>query len=393
MLTVARIKSLKQPGMHADRDGLYLNITKRGSKSWILRYQINGRRREMGLGSIRRVSLAEAREDASDFLKLKRKGIDPKTHRDNHKQAVDNGEVWTFDRCAEAYIAAHKPSWKNPKHADQWGNTLDQYAAPVFGDKPVDEVDTALIMQVLEPIWTTKNETASRLRGRIENILSWAIVHAHREGPNPAVWRGHLSILLPPPQKVQKVQHHTALPYDDIGKFMAELRQQKALSAKALELAILTATRTSEIINAQWDEFDLDNGVWTIPAARMKADREHRVPLSDRALTVLIDLSNKSKWLFPSRNKKPLSTNAMLTLLKNRMDKPFTVHGFRSTFRDWAAEVSSHPRELAEAALAHVLGNKAEAAYQRGDLLDKRRGLMRDWADYIQESQLTANSV
>jgi integrase len=192
---------------------------------------------------------------------------------------------------------------------------------------------------------------------------------------------------------VQKVQHHTALPYDDIGKFMAELRQQKALSAKALELTILTATRTSEAINAQWDEFDLDNGVWTIPAARMKADREHRVPLSDQALAVLIDLSNKSKWLFPSRNKKPLSTNAMLTLLKNRMDKPFTVHGFRSTFRDWAAEVSSHPRELAEAALAHVLSNKAEAAYQRGDLLDKRRGLMRDWADYIQESQLTANSV
>ena len=385
MLTIARMKSLKQPGMHADRDGLYLNITKRGSKSWIMRYQLNGKRREMGLGSARHVSLAEAREEAADLLKLKRKGIDPKAHRDRQKQAIDDGEVWTFDRCAEAYIAAHKPGWKNSKHADQWANTLEQYVTPVFGDKSVDEIDTALIMQVLGSIWTTKNETASRLRGRIENVLSWAIVHGHREGPNPAVWRGHLSILLPPPPKVQKVQHHTALPYTDIGKFMLELRQQDCLSAKALELAILTATRTSEVINAQWDEFVLDNGVWTIPAARMKADREHRVPLSDQALAVLNFLPGKSEWLFPSRNKKPLSTNAMLVLVKERMDKKITVHGFRSTFRDWAAEVSSHPRELAEAALAHVLSNKAEAAYQRGDMLDKRRILMRDWADYIDE--------
>ena len=383
MLTVARVNSLKQPGMYADRDGLYLNITKRGSKSWILRYQLNGKRRELGLGSTRHVSLAEAREETTSLRKLKRKGIDPKAHRDSQKQAIDGGEIWTFDHCAEAYIAAHKPGWKNSKHADQWANTLEQYATPVFGDKPVEDVDTVLVMQVLEPIWTTKNETASRLRGRIENILSWAIVHGHREGPNPAVWRGHLSILLPPPPKVQKVQHHTALPYTEVGDFMVELRQQDCLSAKALELAILTATRTSEVINAQWDEFDLDNGVWTIPAARMKSDREQRVPLSGQALAVLLDLSDKRKWLFPSRNKKPLSTNAMLVLVKERMNKKVTVHGFRSTFRDWAAEVSSHPRELAEAALAHVLKNKAEAAYQRGDMLDKRRVLMQDWADYI----------
>ena len=383
MLTAIQIKSLKEPGKYADRDGLYLNISKEGNKSWIYRYQLNGKRSEMGLGSLRDVSLSTAREKASEARKLQKNGIAPKVQRNKLKNASQASEAWTFDQCVTAYIEAHKPSWKNAKHASQWKNTLTRYASRVFGQLPVAQVDTALVMQVLEPIWKTKTETASRLRGRIENILSWAIVRGYREGPNPALWRGHLSMLLPRRSKVQAVKHHAALPYSETPSFLVELRTKDALSAKALELTILTACRTSEVLNAQWGEFDLDQGLWVVPGERMKSKREHRVPLSTQAITLLGSLERINNWVFPSYRNKPLSNMSMLILLKKHMGRAeLTVHGFRSTFRDWAAEVSPYPRELAEAALAHVLTDKTEAAYQRGDLLEKRRHLMQAWADY-----------
>ncbi len=383
MLTAVQIKALNNPGKYADRDGLYLNITKRGTKSWIYRYQLHGRRREIGLGSLRDVSLKSARDKASEARSLQQQGVDPKAHRDSLKHMPVSAEVWTFDKCAGAYIESHRAGWKNTKHTQQWANTLYMYASPVFGHLPVDQIDTGLVMQVLEPIWRTKTETASRVRGRIENVLSWAIVQGYREGPNPALWRGHLSMLLPQRSKVQKVIHHAALPYSEISEFLDELRGHKGLSAQALELTILTAVRTSEVLSAKWSEIDLDACIWTIPGNRMKSGREHRVPLSTQAVALLNGLPKMNGWVFPSRKDKPLSNMAMLVLLKRDMGySESTVHGFRSTFRDWVAETTYYPRELAESALAHVLTDKTEAAYQRGDLLEKRRELMQSWADY-----------
>lgn len=384
MLTAIQIRSLKTPGRYADRDGLYLQVTKSSTKSWIYRYQLNGKRTEMGLGTLKDYTLSQAREQASEAAKLKRQGIDPKVHRDSHKHAIQSSQVWTFDKCAEAYIKAQASGWKNAKHASQWKNTLSQYASPVFGSLPVDQIDTDKVMQVLEPIWHSKTETASRVRGRIESILSWSITRQYRQGPNPALWRGHLSTLLPKRSKVQKVIHHAALPYTEIDAFMIELRKRSGLSARALELTILTATRTIEILGAKWSEFDLVDNLWVIPGERMKAGHEHRVPLSRQAVTLLEDMPHLNDWVFPGQGGKPLSNMAMLTLLQKRMGRSdLTVHGFRSTFRDWAAEVSTYPREVAEAALAHVLTNKAEAAYQRGDLLEKRSDMMQQWAEYI----------
>ncbi len=387
MLTVTEIKNLTKPGMYADRDGLYLNINKNGTKSWIYRYQLNRKRREMGLGSLKQLSLKEAREESAEARKLHKKGIDPKAQRDSQKHAPAATGTWTFDQCVETYLKAHSPSWKNAKHAQQWSNTLKKYASPVFGHLPIDQVDTGLVMQVLEPIWKTKTETASRVRGRIENILSWAITRGYHKGPNPALWRGHLSTLLPKRTKVQKVVHHSALPYSEIGSFMQEVRTHPGLSARALELTILTATRTSEVLAARWEEIDLKAAIWIIPGDRIKSGREHRVPLSDQATSLLEELPRVNDWVFPSYRNKPLSNMAMLTLLKKSMNRPdLTVHGFRSTFRDWATEVSSFPRELAESALAHVLTDKTEAAYQRGDLLEKRREMMQAWGDYCIKS-------
>ncbi len=386
MFTVQEIKALSKPGKHADANGLYLNITKAGTKSWIFRYQIHGRRREMGLGSIDHVSLKKARELAADARKLHSQGIDPKSHRDSQAHIPENNEVWTFDRCAGAYIEAHKPKWQNAKHISQWTNTLKQYASPVIGHLPVNKIDTGLILQTLEPVWRNKTETATRVRQRIESVLSWAIVMGHRDGPNPAVWKGNLEFLLPPRSKIQAVKHHAALPYADAPEFMQKLRAKISLSAKALQLTILTAMRTSEVLGAEWKEFDLENDIWTVPAKRMKKRRVHRVPLSEQAIALLasIDKEVGNDWVFPSRNNKPLSNMSMLVFIKKQMSYPdLTVHGFRSTFRDWAAEVSHYPRELAESALAHVLSNQTEAAYQRGDLLEKRREMMQEWADYI----------
>jgi integrase len=293
-----------------------------------------------------------------------------------------------FNQCRDAYIAAHRAGWRNAKHAAQWTSTLDAYVTPVFGQLPVGAIDTGLVMKALEPIWSAKTETASRVRGRIEAILDWAKVRGYRGGENPARWRGHLDSLLPARSKVRKVEHHAALPFTEIGAFMAQLREQSSTAARALEFTILTAARTGEVLGARWGEIDLDAAVWTVPPDRMKSAREHRVPLSPAALAVIKNMKTRREndYVFPGDRRDRLSGRAMDMLLR-RMGREVTVHGFRSSFRDWAAERTNFPREVAEAALAHVVGDKVEAAYQRGDLFDKRRRLMTAWGDYCLKPQ------
>ena len=393
-LTTRSIASKKSKGKYADGGGLYLQVSATGSKSWILRY--SGKRMlsksgkkyfkqtEMGLGSYPDIGLAEARSIATGHRKINSEGKDPKLTRDAERQKAQNNQAWTFDRCAEAYISTHAPSWRNRKHEQQWRNTLAQYASPVFGDLPVEEITTPLIMRVIEPIWLTKTETASRVRGRIERVLSWAIVNGYRPHPNPALWRGNLMALLPAPAKAAKPIHHPALPYQELGVFMQTLSEHSSLNAKAMTFTILTACRTNEVLAASWDEIDFNAKTWTIPGERMKSERPHRVPLSKQALALLEQLPRESGWLFPSvKYGKHLSNIAMLNLLNRQLKRPdLTVHGFRSTFRDWVAEQTNYQRELAESALAHVLGDKTEAAYQRGDMLEKRAELMQAWADF-----------
>lgn len=384
MLKSLQIKSLTKPGKYSDGNGLYLNIRSSGTKSWIYRYQLNGKRKEIGLGSIKIISLKEARELAADATKLRNKGGDPKSHK--IKLKADGNNTRTFEQCAAEYIKAHRPSWKNEKHASQWVSTLTQYAYPHIGTLPVGEIDNAAVMAVLNPIWRTKTETASRVRGRIENILSWAIVKEYRPAPNPAIWRGNLEILLPKRSKIQKLQHHPALPHADTAKLMKKIRASKSVSARALEFTILTACRTQESIGAKWSEIDLNKNIWTIPAERMKAGREHRVPLSTQTISMLNNLYQTNVYLFPGLKKgKSISNMAMLKFLKKDLGySDITVHGFRSSFREWVSEVSTYSAELGESALAHINSNKVEAAYQRSDLLKKRCDMMQDWAQYIE---------
>jgi integrase len=301
----------------------------------------------------------------------------------------------TFDECREAYIRAHAAGWRNPKHHQQWENTLKTYCSPVFGRVAVQAVDVALVMKVLEPIWSTKPETASRLRGRIEAILDWAKVRGLRTGENPARWRGHLDHLLPARAKVRKVKHHAALPYIQIATYLDELRKRESTAARALEFAILTATRTNEVIGARWDEIDLAVRVWIIPESRMKAGREHRVPLSDAAISVVKFMQSvrQNEYVFPGDSRASLSNMALLMTLRRMNRGDLTTHGFRSTFRTWAAERTSFPREVIESALAHTVGNKVEAAYQRGDMFDKRRRLMDAWAQFCAKVSTTAEIV
>ena len=341
----------------------------------------------MGLGPLHTVSLAEARLEAEKCRKQLREGIDPIDHRNALKAArrLEGVQFMSFMECTEAYIRSHGAAWKNVKHVSQWRNTLKTYAYPFFGDLSVQAVDTGLVMQALDPIWAKKPETASRVRGRIEAVLDWASAREFRQGENPARWRGHLDKLLPALSKIRKVKHHAALPYSDIGTFMVELSQRDAIAARGLEYIILTAARTGEVIGATWGEIDFTEGVWTIPADRMKSDKEHRTPLSPKAIEVLERMKDvrQSDYIFPgNRAKSPLSNMAFLQLLK-RMDRgDLTAHGFRSTFRDWAAERTNYPNEVAEMALAHAVGDKVEAAYRRGDLIEKRRKMMDAWADY-----------
>jgi len=387
--------------MYPDGGGLYLQVTERGA-SWIYRFMLNGRAREMGLGPLALYGLQEARAKALDARKLRHEGIDPIEARNaaRLKLRLDAAKAMMFKDCAEAYIRAHRAGWRNAKHAAQWESTLLTYAGPFFGDLPVQAVDTSLVMRVLEqeirggpddepcPLWLAKPETASRLRGRIEAILDWAKVRGYREGENPARWRGHLDKLLPARAKVQKVQHHAALPYAQLPAFISALRAEEGVAARALEFAILTAARTGEVIGARWNEINRDDRVWTVPSSRMKSCKEHRVPLGSRALAILGQMGllidqPPGTYVFPGGKRgRPLSNMAFLMLLKRMGRGDLTAHGFRSTFRDWAAERTNYPSEVAEMALAHTITSKVEQAYRRGDLFDRRRRMMADWGSF-----------
>jgi integrase len=347
---------------------------------------ISGRAREMGLGSLDDVSLAEARDLARGARRLCKQGLDPIEVRrtDRAARRVQHAKAMTFQECATAYIAAHRAGWKNKKHVKQWSQTLQDYVYPAVGSLPVQAIDVALVMKAVETIWTEKPVTAGRVRSRIESVLDWAAARGYRQGENPARWKGHLENLLPKKSKVRRVERHAALPYPEISDFMTELRGQSGIDTRWLEFTILTAARTGEVREATWDELgELSERTWIISAERMKADREHRVPLSDRALQIIEELRaiRQGALLFPgAKAGRPLSHGAMLRVLDSMGRGNLTVHGFRSTFRDWAAECTNFPREVCEAALAHAVENKAEAAYRRGDLFEKRRQLMAAWA-------------
>lgn len=373
--------------MHGDGAGLWLKVTDKGSKSWVLRYSLSGRERQAGLGPYPEVPLVDAREKAVAFRRQVREGMDPvKLKREAAATArTTQAKAVTFAWCATQYIESHRAGWKNAKHADQWGNTIATYANPVFGEMNVGRIETAHVMRVLEPIWHSKAETASRLRGRLEAILNWATVRHHRSGDNPARWKGHLDALLPSPNKVVTVKHHAALPWHDMKQFMAELRQQNGIGAFALQFTILTAARSGEVRGMTWNEVNFEQRLWVIPAERMKAGREHRVPLSNAARALLRQMRevrpDDTDIVFPGvRDHKPLSDMTLSAVLRRMKRSTITVHGFRSTFRDWAAEATNYPQEMAEMALAHIVSNKVEAAYRRGDMLEKRREMMDDWA-------------
>jgi integrase len=384
-LRVGQIVRAAKPGYTGDGGGLYLQISKYGTPSWSFRYRVGARLREAGLGSLDTWSLAEARERAREFRKQRAEGKDPIEERKAQRTAakIEAAKAMTFRACAEAYINAHAAGWRNPKSRKQWQNSLREYVYPAFGDLPVQAVDVALVMKALQPIWTTKTETASRVRGRIESILAWATTSGYREGENPARWRGHLKNLLPQKTKVRAVVHHPALPYAEIGAFMADLRQQEGIPARALEFAILTAARSGEAMGARWSEFNRTERLWTIPAERMKAGKEHRIPLSDRALAIIEELAaiRHNDFVFPGA-KGSLSNVAFYRQLHLMQRPDLTSHGFRSTFRDWAAECTTFPAEVAEMALAHTVSDKVEAAYRRGDLVQKRRALAEAWARF-----------
>lgn len=403
ILNARQVEKATEPGYYFDGAGLYLQIAKGGSKSWILRYALNGKAREMGLGSLVTFSLAEARLRATEQRQLIADGIDPIAARQARLQAsrLAQANTITFDQAAAAFIEANESGWRSDKHGEQWRNTLATYASPVIGDLPVSAITTPLILQILHPIWATKTETATRVRGRIEKVLDWAKVQGYRTGDNPAAWRGHLSEALPKPSRVANAGHHAALPWAEMGEFMKALRAMPGAASLATQLIILTATRTSEVIEAKWSEFDLDAGLWVIPRARMKGFREHRVPLSSQAISVLNQIkwdNHASDYLFPNAKlEKPISNMACLSVLKRMGRTDLTVHGFRSTFRDWAAESTAYPRDVCEMALAHAIEDKSEAAYRRGDLLEKRTLLMADWGAwcdaYVASSQATPAST
>jgi integrase len=397
-LSPRKVATEKERGLHADGGGLYLQVSHFDTKSWIFRFTLNKRSREMGLGPLHTVSLADARLEAETGRKMLREGIDPIEQRNARIAArrIEGVKHMTFMECAEAYIRSHGAAWKNVKHASQWRNTLKTYAYTHFGNLPVQAVDTGMVMKALEPIWSKKPETANRVRGRIEAVLDWAAVREYRQGENPARWRGHLNKLLPARSKVRKVKPHAALAYPETGSFIADLRQCEGNSAKGLEFLILTAARTGEVIAATWDEIDFAKKVWTIPAERMKSDKEHRVPLSQSAVHVLehMNSTKKSEHVFPGRRADTHLTNmAFLQLLRRMGRDDLTVHGFRSTFRDWAAERTNFPGEVAEMALAHSIGDKVEAAYRRGDLFDKRRHMMDAWATYCAHIVVSDDNV
>ncbi|MDO8323069.1 MAG: integrase arm-type DNA-binding domain-containing protein [Phenylobacterium sp.] len=392
------VSRLKEPGLHfvGGVAGLALQVLPTGGRTWVLRAMVGSRRRDMGLGGFPDVTLAGAKEAARDARKLIREGIDPIESARAAKSALRAAAAksLTFTEAADAYLAAHEASWRNPKHRQQWENTLKTYAYPHIGKLSVSDVELAHVMKILEPIWQEKTETAKRLRGRIEMVLDWATARGYRQGLNPARWRGHLDKLLARPSKVAKPEHHAALPLNQMGAFVKRLREADGLGARALEFAILTAARSGEVRGATWGEIDLKAKVWTIPADRMKAGREHRVPLSQAALDLLGALPRiaGSDLLFTAPRGGQLSDMTLLAVLR-RMNVDAVPHGFRSTFRDWCSERTNYPRDAAEMALAHTIGDKVEAAYRRGDLFEKRRRMMTDWAGFCARVVVESDNV
>ena len=381
------IGTLKEPGLYPDGHGLYLLIGPNGARSWIFRYKFHKRRHEMGLGGFPMVSLAEARDLAKGHRRQLHDGFNPLEQRRAQKQAakLEAAKRMTFKQCAETYIAETSPAWKNRKHAAQWSSTLEAYAYPVFGDLPVQAIDTSVVVTALRAIWQAKPETASRLRGRIERILDYARVSGYRTGENPAHWRGHLDKILQHRSKLRRTKHHAALPYNEMASFMRALQDQDSAAARALEFTILTASRTNEVRGARFDEVDFAAKEWAIPGRRTKSGKPHRVPLSPEALHSIETMKKVSSGphIFAGAGKGgAMGGMAMLQLLKRMGRSDLTVHGFRSTFRDWVAEQTSFPSFVAEAALAHVIADKVEAAYRRGELMQKRRKLMDAWASY-----------
>jgi integrase len=396
-LSAVEVAKAKGPAVLHDGGGLYLRVSPTKSKSWVFRFQLDGRRRDMGLGPYPDISLAEARGRAAEHRRQRHDGIDPLDVRAAQRQAqrVAVAKGRTFRECAVEFIEKNRAGWRNAKHRQQWQNTLATYVYPTFGELPVAAIDTGLVVQVLDPIWTDKPETASRVRGRIEAVLDSATVRGFRQGPNPAQWKGNLAHILPARAKVRAVEHHAALTFNKLPEFLYKLRQRPGMAARALELAILTAARTGEVLGAQWGEIDLDESVWTVPAKRMKCGREHRVPLPEAALAVIANVRplalmkdgalDQSAPIFPGlRRALPMSNMVLLMLLRRMKRDDLTAHGFRSSFSDWAAERTAYPREVVEMALAHVVENKVEAAYRRGDLFEKRRRLMADWARFCE---------
>src|SRR5262245_10980205 len=397
-LTALKVDKAKRAGMYPDGAGLYLRVTHSGTKNWVFRFMLNGRPRWMGVGPVHTIGLAEARNRAAGFRLQRHDGIDPieKRRAEKLKARFDAAKAVTFNECAARYIASHKAGWRNTKHAAQWAATLATYAEPVIGGLSVQAIDIALVLKVLEPIWTTKPETAGRVRGRIESVLDWAKVRGYRVGENPARWRGHLDKLLPARSKVRRVEHHAALPYAELPGFLASLREQEGIAARALEFAILTAARTGEVIEARWDEIDLLDKTWTVPGTRMKAGKEHRVPLSGRVLAILQEVRPRRHaedgFVFPgAKLGRPLSTMAFLRVLLRMERDDLTAHGFRSTFKTWASERTAFQNEIVEAALAHVVGSKVEQAYLRGTMFEKRRALVEQWATFCTRPEQTAH--
>jgi len=403
-LNALQVKRLAKPGYHLDGGGLYLQVTPTGAKSWVFHYTLKGKTREMGLGPLDIVGLAEARVLAREARRLKHERVDPIEHRKAARvvEVLEDARSLSFMDAVDAYIEANKAAWRNEKHIKQWKSSLTTHVEPHMGALPVADVGVDEVLKALQPIWATRTVTASRVRGRIENVLDWATARGYRQGDNPARWTGRLDKILPAKAKVADVKHHAALPYAGIPAFMRKLAGLTGVSARGLEFTILTAARTSEVLGLEWNEIDLEAKVWTVPAGRMKGRKEHRVPLSDAAIVILEGMAERWRqvearsWrpadagpaptepigpvFFGARAGKGLSNMSLLKALKTLKRPDLTTHGFRSTFRDWAAETTDHPGELVEMALAHVIANKVEAAYRRGDLFAKRRGLMDDWA-------------
>jgi integrase len=401
-LTALKVERAKKPGMYGDGGGLYLQVTTAGARSWIFRYRLNGYlskagkplSREMGLGSLSVMGLADARTRAAECRRMLLDGIDPLDAKQaaRAREALRAAKALTFAEVAEAYITAHRAGWRSPKHANQWSTSIANFANPICGSVMVQAIDTAIVLRVLEPIWTTKTVTAGRLRGRIESILDFAKVRGLRDGENPARWRGHLDKLLPAPSKVAKVEHHPALPYSGVAEFMAELRDRDAIAARAFEFLVLTAGRSAEVLGAKWSEIDIKGRLWIVPADRMKAGKEHRVPLSVDAVAVLERIGQgPTDYVFADRGSK-LPYWALNEILRRMGRDDITVHGFRAAFRTWAAERTSYPREVIEQALAHRVGDAVEQAYQRSDQLEKRARLMDAWAAFIARAPAKAGN-